>query len=128
MKTPIRVDQITVDKGGVTNSVLVEADGVGQYISDVSDDDDPTAGDNNGSDPTVINIDPFPELTVTKTIKDQLADNLEAMLPENISLRDIKGGKEFMDMIDLAVCSSFMSSFLTSNYISGAFFVVAIDD
>ena len=68
------VDQITVDKGGVTNSVLVEADGVGQYISDVSDDDDPTAGDNNGSDPTVINIDPFPELTVTKTIKDQVED------------------------------------------------------
>ena len=68
------VDQITVDKGGVTNSVLVEADGVGKYISDVSDDDDPTAGDNNGSDPTVINIDPFPELTVTKTIKDQVED------------------------------------------------------
>ena len=42
------------------------------------------------------------DLAITKTIKDQLADNLEAMLPENISLRDIKGGKEFMDMIDLA--------------------------
>jgi uncharacterized repeat protein (TIGR01451 family) len=68
------VDQITVDKGGVTNSVLVEADGVGRLISDVSDDDDPTAGDNNGSDPTVINIDPFPELTVTKTIKNQVED------------------------------------------------------
>ena len=65
------MSQISVDKGGVSNSVLVEAYGTFKLISDVSDDGDTGAGDT-GDDPTVINIDPFPELTVTKTIKNQV--------------------------------------------------------
>ena len=69
--TTYLVDQITVDKGGLTNSVVVTAEGAGILVSDVSDDDDPTAGDNNGSDPTIITIDDFSGLTVTKTIKNR---------------------------------------------------------
>ena len=65
------MSQISVDKGGVSNGVLVEAYGTFKLISDISDDGDTGPGDT-GDDPTVINIDPFPELTVTKTIKNQV--------------------------------------------------------
>ena len=67
------VDQVTIDTGGLVNSVTVDAVGAGTLISDISDDGDTGPGDT-GQNPTEIIIVPNPLIEVTKTIIDHQDD------------------------------------------------------